>query len=271
MHLLKPRTQVLSRTKFKGLRVERAEALAAGWRKACASLCYAPSLLAHMPEAAVPMVQAYHSERADTVATVSGFVSEGQRNFVARASTKILQSPRGLGAGTAFEARALSPAMSAAVQALCAAAGYYGVFDIEFLAGSEPLLIDFNPRLYNQMAFAVARGLPSPWLVYLGATGAHEALAAEVEEARRHGASESTIFCNKFTVRLDLFWKVVTGTVRPTEALHWRTWYKEHQRQAVDPFDFPGDHLPLAAHCCAEVLGALRHPRSFFRQRVFAR
>ena len=65
------------------------------------------------------------------------------------------------------------------------AVGFHGVFDAEFIEdGGRHLLIDVNPRFYNHMAFEVDRGLPLPWLAYLGAVGDGEGLRAAVASAR---------------------------------------------------------------------------------------
>lgn len=269
--LLKPRTQVLSLSHSKGLRVARAEELASTWRAACRALRYAPSLLQRIPEAAVPMMQAYHADRAERIIEVAGFVDEGGALFVARAATKVLQSPRGLGIGIAFQALPLDPGLAASIRALCAAAGYHGAFDMEFLDGPRPMLIDFNPRFYGQMAFEVARDLPTPWLVYLGALGEREALAAEVARALAAAERPDAIFCNKFVARLELLLQVAAGVVPASEAGRWRRWYRERRAGAVDPYDHPGDPGPLLAQWLSVTSHAARHPRSFLRQRVLGR
>lgn len=269
--LLKPRTQVLSLTRSKGLRVNGPEELGTAWRAACAQFRFAPSLLSHLPEAAVPMIQAYHRDRADRILTISGFVDETQRHFVARASRKILQSPRGLGVGIGFDSRPLDPALAAAVQRLCAAAGFYGVFDVELLGEVEPLLIDFNPRLYNQVSFEVARGLPSPWLVYLGATGRREELAVEVARARAVPEQPGAIYCNRFTARFELAWQVLTGAVPLAEERRWRSWYASHRGEVTDPYVEQGDPGPQLAQGLSEIAGMLRHPRAFLRKRILGK
>src|SRR5260221_2742653 len=50
--------------------------------------------------------------------------------------------------------------------------GYFGLFEVEFLSfdGSWPV-IDFNPRLYNQIGLDIGRGMPLPLLTCLDALG----------------------------------------------------------------------------------------------------
>lgn len=269
--LLKPRTQVLSRSHTKGFRAASAGELPAAWRAASGELRYAPSLLERIPGAAVPLLQAYHRDRSDRITSVAGFVDEGQRLFVARASTKVLQSPRGLGIGICFQSTPLEPALAGAIQALCAAAGYHGAFEVELLAGDPPLLIDFNPRFYGELAFEVARGLPSPWLVYLGALADGPALEAEVARARAAPVHQDAIFCNKLAARIDLCSQALAGVVPVGEALRWRRWYLDHRHRAVDPYEERGDPGPLIAQWISVATGVLRHPRAFLRQRVWGR
>jgi D-aspartate ligase len=243
--LLKPRTQVLSRSHSKGYRAASAEEL--------------------------PLLQAYHRTRSDRITSVSGFVDERQQLFVARAATKVLQSPRGLGIGICFESLPLDPALARAIRALCATAGYHGAFEVELLAGDPPLLIDFNPRFYGQLAFEVARGLPSPWLVYLGALADRPALEAEVERALAAPVHDDAIFCNKLVSRLELGCQALAGVVSAGEALRWRRWYLDHRHRAVDPYQEAGDPGPLLAQWGSVAAGVLRHPRAFLRQRVLGR
>ena len=70
------------------------------------------------------------------------------------------------------------------------------MFDVEFaIDGDQKLLIDFNPRFYNHMAFEVQRGLPLPWLAYLAATGQTEALEAAGAAARREPVDTAGSMC----------------------------------------------------------------------------
>ena len=269
--LLKPRTQVLSLTHSKGYRVASAADLPAAWRAATSALRFQPSLLERIPGAAVPMIQAYHAAVSDGIITISGFVDQTHQHFVARGSIKLLQSPRGLGVGSGFQAIPLDPKLAAGVAALCKQAGYYGVFDVEFLDAGEPLLIDFNPRFYNQISLEISRGLPSPWLAYLGAVGDQAELARAAAAAADSSERQDAIFCNRLVTGIDMVGQVLTGRQSVAEALRWRRWYLEHRRFAVDPFDAPGDRGPLLAQWVSELSHILLHPRAFLRQRILLR
>ena len=74
------------------------------------------------------------------------------------------------------------PELAAGLERLVARVGFSGVFEAEFIdPQGQAVLIDFNPRFYNQMGFDIARGLPLPLLAYYDALGSH----AEPEGALR--------------------------------------------------------------------------------------
>lgn len=270
--LLKPRTQVLSLTHGKGVRADRPEELAFAWRRARERTRHAPELLARLPEAVQPMVQAYCAEGADSIYTVSGFAGRGEGQFAARASRKLLQRPRGLGVGICFGSAPLPAALEEALATLCRRAGYFGAFDAEFLeVDGRPKLIDFNPRYYNQMAFEVARGLPVPWLVQLGACGDEEGLARAVAQARAVRPHPDATFCDRFVTGTDLLWQVLLRTIPPAEERRLWRWHRAHRAHEVDPFEEAGDPGPQLAEIACEVAAALRHPRAFLRHAALGR
>jgi predicted ATP-grasp superfamily ATP-dependent carboligase len=269
--VVKPRTQVLSLTGSKGAVVDRAEDLAACFRRHLHGSRYHPILAAHLPEATQLMLQEY-AAHSTAIYTVSGFVDRTGRLFAARASNKVLQRPRGLGVGVCFEAAPLAPEQHAGVERLCRAAGYYGAFDVEFLdVGGHRLLIDFNPRFYNQMAFEVARGLPTPWLAYLGALGRDAELAEVVRDSWSYPETPDAVYCDRIAAQQLLVWQVLSGTLPFAEERRWRHWHHAHRAFVTDPIDAPGDRAPLIAAAAAQLADALRHPRAFLRKTVLGR
>ena len=77
-------------------------------------------------------------------------------------------------------------------------AGYFGMFEAEFIRlPGRSLLIDINGRLYNQLAFDVARGLPLPTLFYQGALGNDEAVAAATVAAAGADSTGPQAFSNR--------------------------------------------------------------------------
>jgi predicted ATP-grasp superfamily ATP-dependent carboligase len=270
--LLKPRTQVFSRTHGKGRRVESPGELPAALRVEREAAAYAKELLARIPDAGMPMLQAWAADASRAVYTVSGFSGRAGKLFCARASRKILQRPLDLGVGICFEDAALDPDLELRLQRLCVLAGYQGAFDIEFLeVGGRKMLIDFNPRFYNQMAFEVDRGLPAPWLVWLGATGREKTLEAAVWSARSYHYPHGAIYCDRVATMHQLFWQRLFGTASSAEARRWRVWFGAHKDVRTDPMGCTGDRGPQIAEALGELTGALRHPRAFLRKTALGR
>ena len=60
------------------------------------------------------------------------------------------------------------------------------------------LLIDFNGRFYNQLAFDIARGMDLPGMVYASAIGATEELERLVSRVPLRDKEQPLVFCNGF-------------------------------------------------------------------------
>ena len=117
----------------------------------------------------MPMLQRYHPEAMKKIYSLSGFRDMSGSHIVMRAALKILQQPRHLGIGLCFEEAEVIPDLAQQTIRLCERIGYYGAFELEFIvAQGRMLLIDFNGRFYNQLAFDIARGMDWPRLVYAG-------------------------------------------------------------------------------------------------------
>jgi hypothetical protein len=139
------------------------------------------------------MIQELHA--AEPIYSISGFCDPRRGLFVARGARKVLQWPRQAGVGIAFEDAPLDDPLAEGVRRLCAATGFFGVFEAEFVnAGCGMSLIDFNPRIFNQVGFDVARGLPSPYFAYLLAIGDTGRLEVAVEAARAWRPDSHAVF-----------------------------------------------------------------------------
>jgi predicted ATP-grasp superfamily ATP-dependent carboligase len=70
--------------------------------------------------------------------------------------------PPGAGQASFLETVAPSDALQAGVEALVAAIGWRGLFQLQLIDGDDgvPRAIDFNPRLYGSMSIAGAAGVP---------------------------------------------------------------------------------------------------------------
>jgi predicted ATP-grasp superfamily ATP-dependent carboligase len=264
--LLKPRTQVFSCAPSKGVRIDAPGDLAPAYRAFVALAGHLGAVEGRIPDTDRPMLQAYHRGAGDRIYEISGFIDQGGEGLVARAATKVVQRPRRMGIGLCFEEAPLDEGLLARVGRLCREVGFHGIFNVEFLMSERrPLLIDFNPRSYNQMAFDVARGLPLPWLAYLDATGQRAALRDELDRARAW-RGPSHVFCNRFSTILLLNAQVLVGAIAPAEKERWRRWYEEHRAQAIDPVVDLRDWRPMVLDVAHQIFDTARHARHFVRQ-----
>lgn len=218
-----------------------------------------------------PLIQVYRPQASATIYSLAGFIGPSDDEVVARASQKILQRPRRLGVGLCFEEKPVLPELLDAIVRLCREAGYYGVFEAEFvLDGTQMQLIDFNPRFYGQMAFEAARGLPLAYLTWLCATGEDARFAQELEASRKWQEGRGYVYCHRFFLNLMIPLRHASGRMSAGEAQRWRAWMNEHlgRALAVDAMASPDDVMPGVVSAVNEVYLALRHPRSFVRQIV---
>ncbi len=199
---------------------------------------------------------------SERIYTVDGFVDASGTIVGAAACVKCLQLPRRSGPGVLFESSELDPAVLAGLQRLCRDTGYAGVFDAEFLIeGEDKLLIDFNPRFYNHMAFEVDRDLPLPWLAYLAALGDEDALREAVRSLGNGTRTWEQVYVHRFPAGVMLAAQGMTGRMTRSELSRNRRWMVR-SRDLTDPAYARGDPLPA----CADVVQWLRHPRSFLRK-----
>lgn len=263
--VIKPRTQLLLRTHNKGVRVERPEDLAHAYRAYMRIHSYDPLILAERPSVAWPMVQEYHASADTGTWSVAGFVDRTSGRLVVRAGRKVLQRPRRLGVGILFEPDDLVGDVREKLATLCRAAGYWGVFEAELIENKgRMLLIDFNPRYYNQMAFDIARGLPLPLLAYAAAIGDASLLGRLLDAAERHTEDHAFAWCHTFVFRMMLLAQRASGSATRDEAETWRSWYASRRDGIVDAAFERGDITPGIMDVLLQ-LRDIRHPRAFFR------
>src|SRR5277367_1701148 len=184
-----------------------------------------------------------------------------------RAARKILQQPRCIGVGLCFEPTIVDPLLADQAKRLCERIGYYGVFELEFiLAEDKAMLIDFNGRFYNQIAFDIARGMELPALAYAAATRNH----AEVTRLMAQGDSakhdDVAGFCNRFGVAMMVKTQRILGTMSREDAARWLDWSRGSHGTMIDAVKDPQDALPAFVDVAQYLLHSLRHPRAFVRQ-----
>jgi D-aspartate ligase len=261
--LIKPRSQALASGSTKGVRVDHPRDLLRAWSKVHAEMEFDPRVLEVAPELGLPIIQALHAV-SELIYTVDGFAGKDGEIVGALACTKRLQIPRGSGPGVCFEAAELDPETLSGLSRLCRETGFAGVFDVEFaLSRDQRLLIDFNPRFYNHMAFEIERGLPLPWFAYLAATGQEE----RVRELARAGALTppelSGVYVHRLPLQLMLVAQRLTGQMNGPECRDWRRWRRRHRDVGLhDPAFERHDPLPALL----DVAQHMAHPRSLARK-----
>jgi hypothetical protein len=260
---------VLRRASVKGAAVHRREDLLSSYRSYTAGNVYHPWLADRMPGADRPMLQVYLPEAAQRIYTISGFIDASGEHLVALASTKVLQRPRTLGIGLCFEESPVRPELTAGIQALCQKVGFFGVFDVEFIETAEGcLLIDFNPRFYNQMSFEINRGLPVPLLMYEAALDRDTALEAALASDR---SPRGRAYTHRFILGLMTRVQRLAGKMTKEESDVWHRWLEEHKGRLTDAIADRDDRLPAMMSIARSLYGYASHPRVTVRSMVLNR
>lgn len=264
--LIKPRTQALLASELKGEVVSDAGQTTARYRAFVRANRYEDAISERFPDIVRPMLQEYSQQAAHGIYSLSGFCGQGDDGFVVRAAVKVLQWPRRVGVGICFEDAPVDEELAARLRALCARMGYYGVFEAEFIQRRrDRQLIDFNPRFFGQMGFDVARGLPAPYLAYLGARGERAALRQAIEQARAWHSDVRRVFVNRVVLESSLLLERLVFAAGVEEAQRWREWQADGCTKATDAHGEDGDPLPAVVGGVSQLYHVVRHPRSVLR------
>jgi D-aspartate ligase len=269
--MIKPRTQIFLKTHKKGAMASCGPGpLCEEYARFVQENTYEPSIVNRMPELGHPMLQRYYPEAAESIHSVTGFRDSERANLVLFGAVKVLQRPRRMGVGLCFEREDVEPEVATRVCHLLDKLGYYGVFEIEFVrVGKRLLLIDMNPRFYNQIALDIARGLPLPRIAYAAALGDQGEVTRLVSEVPSGEAAY--VFCNSLGLRLLVAAQRLTGAMSAGDAEGWRRWVKKGGERLVDAVADKGDPAPYWAETAAQAYGCVRHPRAFLRMIAFDR
>ena len=264
--LVKPTTQVMYGPRTKGFFVEHARDLQPVYARLSREP-YGKALREFDPSALFPMVQEFHAAAAARgVYSIAGYARE-QRIVASRAARKVLQWPRRLGIGVCFEEAPLLPELQSGLQRLLERVGFSGTFEVEFLEDEGGhSLIDFNPRIYNQMGFEVSRGLPLPVLAYRDAIG--EAPTEGLEELlveNQDPTRPKRIYLHSAAFQLMLRAQRATGVIGSEELSRWQEWYRAHESGRVDAALDPADVVPGCLDVAAIVRECARHPIRFLQ------
>ena len=268
MLVAKPRSQLAVRTAVKGTLINAAARNGrADYDELLRQTAHDHPFAKRFPEAMMPMLQRYHPEAMKKIYSLSGFRDISGAHVIMRAAHKVLQRPRQLGVGLCFEEADVIPDVAERTVLLCERIGYYGAFELEFIvSGGQSLLIDFNGRFYNQLAFDIARGMDLPRLVYAGSTRNVEELAHLIAAVQRRDQGQGLVFCNRFGLSLTLATHRAFGKMTSKEAALWRQWRTDCGDNIVDAVRDTDDPFPALIDAAQEVVQSIRHPRAYLRQ-----
>jgi len=259
--LIKPRTHVQRVENSKGVIVqsdaELARALDNFLRREKASGAKEP---------ARPLLQRLIRARSGPI-SITGFLDRAGEHFVTRRCVKVFQRLSSTGVGLCFEALPPDEDLSEAVRRLCVELGYFGLFEAEFLAMDGGFaLIDFNPRLFNQVALDVHRAMPLPLLACLDAVGDRRGLREAVERARAYDQSQPVTIADRFTLRATLLVQALRGARGRAQRDKWKGWMRAHAPHMIDFVADRQDRLPALVHALSETQLGLRALPRFFRE-----
>lgn len=268
--MVKPVTQVMFKTQSKGLLADSPDQLAARYAE-FARQPYLSSLLALDPSASRPMVQEFFPDAATGIYNISAYVRNGTVTGTL-AARKLLQQPRRLGTGVCFEEAPVVPALAEGLGRLVSRVGFSGVFEAEFIETSDhPVLIDFNPRFYNQMAFDIARGLPLPLLAYVDALGRPAELESLVDPVQVANRATGRVYVDLFSLKLILFAQRLSGALTAEERRKWTDWYAKNRTQCTYAAIDSSDKVPALLAAIQMLVRHSRHPRNFVTSMVLNR
>jgi hypothetical protein len=96
------------------------------------------------------------------------------------------------------------------------------MFEVEFLSFDGGwVVIDFNPRLYNQIGLDIAQGLPLPALFCLGALDEKAELREAVAKALAVNDNQTMVLHDRFTLRAMLVAMYVTSRISRDDFAYW--------------------------------------------------
>jgi predicted ATP-grasp superfamily ATP-dependent carboligase len=264
--LIKRRTHVHRLRNHKGIAVHSAQELVPAYEKFVNCEEARSADTEPLTEADLPFLQQLVQIADEGVCSVTGFIDRSGELFVTRRATKVYQRSQPVGVGVCFESLPPDPELASSVRRLCAELGYFGIFEVEFLRFNETwAVIDFNPRLFNQVGMDIYRGMPLPLFAYLDATRDAEGLRHAVTAAAAERDDAKAVFCDAFTLGAILTARRLTGRISREELHYWRAWKKEHAAHTVDVARHRDDPKPAIAHALSEIYLGLKAIPKFLR------
>ena len=263
--LIKPRTHVHRLRHDKGVVVRSPKSLISQYRKFVAREKAATAGATDLPEPGLPILQQFAGVGDKGILSVTGFIDQSGELFVTRQARKVFQRSEPLGVGVCFESLPDNPALSEAARKLCREIGYFGIFEIEFVSFDDRWnIIDFNPRLFNQIGMDIGRGMPLPLLAYPDAIGDKERLREVVANAR--AAEEVKLhLCDGFTMNAILLAKTAIARISFETRSYWRAWMRSNQPYLMDVAMDKTDPMPGIVHAFWETFLGLKAVPFFLR------
>jgi len=261
--LIKPRTHVHCLRNDKGIVVQSAAELVHKYPRFVKRQKVWGAENALLADVDLPLLQQFVNVGKEGVCSVSGFIDRTGELFVTRRSTKVLQRSQPVGVGVCFESLPADTLLSNAVHRLCLELSYFGIFEVEFLRFNDAwAVIDFNPRMFNQIGMDIGRGMPLPLFACLDAAREMAALRDAVAKTQAEPEDIRTVFYDGFTLRAILAARMLTGRISRKELKYWRAWTKQSAARAVDVANDPNDPMPAIIHALSEIyLGLKAFPR----------
>lgn len=264
--LIKPQTQVGSKTKSKGLKVSDQKMLVASYSHQRKNNQYESYIKDFGSGIDWPIIQEYYKEAMQDTLSIAGFISQNHSEFHWRASKKVMQTPRKIGVGLCFESINPPHWVIEQCQKLCQYLGYYGVFEIEFIRrGDQYLLIDFNPRYYGQMEFEIRRSLSAPMLLLEHARLIPTRNDVVSIRKRVYASNEGDYrYSTNWLFYLTLFCSWLGLNLSSSELKKWFHW-KNRAYKYFDAVFCRDDIKPFIYHLVTSIAKYVRHPRMAFR------
>jgi D-aspartate ligase len=260
--LIKPRSHVHQRSATKGVVVSSKAELIPSYAHYLAERDIIPDAL--LPGSERPILQPFISTPKDGIHSVTGFIDRSGDIYITRHSRKIFQRSPPLGIGICFESVPKVPGLSEGVYRLCREIGYFGIFEVEFILCDEQWkIIDFNPRLFHQIALDIRRGVPLPHLAFLDATGNTEALRHATASANKCQDAEKVVLCDRFLFNMFILARTLTLRMSNKERAHWRRWMGQHRRHLIDVVAAETDMWPAVVYVLSELFGGIRRIPQF--------
>ena len=260
--LIKPRTHVQRINNDKGVIIHSREELMRELDAFVARESRLARESSRLANPKPPLLQRFVQSGSGAV-SITGFIDRAGELFATRRCAKVLQRLTATGVGLCFEALPPDKDLSDAVRRLCRELGYFGIFEVEFLwMEGRWALIDFNPRLFNQVGLDISREMPLPLLACLDAIGETRALQEAVERAQAYDQTQPAVIYDGFTLRATLLAQALTRSPAAAEREKWKLWMKKHSSHAVGFATDRRDWAPAVVHALSEAyLGLLALPR----------